>query len=226
METVVLDLFGTLVPAPTPRERTEAATRIARVLGSPTAKVEAYFSSTWQVRHDGTLPTISALAAHLVRNVQQTDAPYGPVTDVLRSLSHARLRPDPAVTDTLRSLRGAGLRLGVLSDASAEIAAAWPRSPLAALVDAAVFSCRSGAVKPDQQLYDEIRATLDTPAHGTLYVGDGGGKELRGALQAGMAVLAVRRRGPDDALAFNATGWFGPTVDTVEDLPAYIQELQ
>ncbi len=224
MEAVVLDLFGTLVPAPTPRERTEAASRLAGVLDCPTATVETYLASTWQVRHDGALPTLSALAAHLARSVQEMDAAHRPVADELRSLGQARLRPDPAVTDTLRSLHRTGLSLGVLSDGSAEIAAAWPNSPLAALVSTAVFSCHSGAVKPDQKLYDEIRAALDTPAHQILYVGDGGGDELRGAHQAGMTVLAVRRRGPCDALAFNATSWVGPTLDTVEHLPSYLQE--
>ncbi len=125
----------------------------------------------------------------------------------LRALGQARLGPAPSVLYALKSLRSKGVRLGVLSDASAEIAAAWPRSPLATLVDTAVFSCQTGTVKADQRLYGYI---CDEP---------------HGALVAGMVVVAVRRRGPAGALAFGDTGWSGPSRDSAEHLPAYLVEL-
>lgn len=55
-------------------------------------------------------------------------------------------------------------------------------------------------------------------------MGDGGGDELRGALAAGMATVAVRRRGPINALAFGDTDWSGPVLDTAEHVPAYLAE--
>ncbi|WP_158566862.1 HAD family hydrolase [Actinomadura craniellae] len=224
MDAVVLDLFGTLVAAPTPQERARAAARLAAVAGCDPAAVERYFRATWLVRHDGTLPTPTDLATHLIRAVHGPDQAVGPVTDELLALGQARLRPAPSVVHALESLRGRGLRLGILSDASAEIAAAWPKSPLAALADAAVFSCQAKATKPDQRLYSRIRAELGVPAHRTLYVGDGGGDELHGALAAGMAAVAVRRRGPANALAFGDTDWSGPILDSAEHVPAYLAE--
>lgn len=225
MEAVVLDLFGTLVTAPTPEERAHAASRVAAVVGCDTTTVERYFHDTWHVRHDGTLPTLADLAAHLVRAAHGPDAVIGPVAGELRTLGHARLVPAPSVVEALKSLRGKRIRLGILSDASAEIAATWPSSPLAELVDAAIFSCTAGAVKPDQRLYGRICAELDVQSDRTLYVGDGGGDELRGALAAGMAAVAVRRRGPIDALSFGDTDWSGPIRDAVEHVPAYLAEL-
>lgn len=221
----MLDLFGTLVTAPTPEERARAASRLAAVVGCDTTTVERYFRDTWHVRHDGTLPTLADLAAHLVCAVHGPDAAVRPVADELRALGQARLVPAPSVVYALQSLLSKRVRLGVLSDASAEIAAAWPSSPLAALVDAAVFSCDAGAVKPDQWLYARICDELDVPSDRTLYVGDGGGDELRGALAAGMAaVVAVRRRGPTNALAFGDTDWSGPVLDAAEHVPAYLAE--
>jgi len=224
VQAVVLDLFGTLVAAPTPEERASAASRVAAVAGCDTTTVESYFRDTWHVRHDGTLPTLADLAAHLVRGVHGQGAAAGPVADELRTLGQARLGPAPSVVYALKSLRAKRLRLGILSDASAEIVAAWPSSPLAALVDAAVFSCTAGAVKPDQRLYGRICAELDATSDQVLYVGDGGGDELRGALAAGMAAVAVRRRGPTNALAFGDTEWSGPVLDTAEQVPAYLAE--
>lgn len=224
MDAVVLDLFGTLVAAPTPRERVHAAVRLAHTLDCDPAVVDDYFLSTWPIRHDGTLPALADLATHLVDTVGARATAVEPVTHELRALGRARLAPDVSVVEALQSLRGQGRRLGVLSDASAEIAAAWPASSLAPLMDAAVFSCEIGCTKPDQRLYARISRELDVPVRRTLYVGDGGGDELHGALAHGMAAVAVRRRGPNDALAFGDTAWSGPVLDAIETLPTYLAE--
>jgi hypothetical protein len=88
--------------------------------------------------------------------------------------------------------------------------------------DAAVFSCDAGAVKPDQRLYGRISDESDVSSGQTLDVGDASGGELRGALAAGMAAVAVRRRGPADALAFGDIAWSGPILDAMEQVPAYL----
>jgi len=224
VEAVVFDLFGTLLAVPTPGERTRAASRLAALAGCGTAAIDRYLRDTWHIRHDGTLPTLADLARHLAHTVEAPPLAIKPVADELRALGQARLIPALSVINALKSLRSKGVRLGVLSDASAEIAAVWPESPLAGLVDAAVFSCVAGAVKPDQRLYEHIRDELGVPAHRTLYVGDGGGDELQGALAAGMTAVAVRCRGPADALTFGLTNWPGPRLEAAENVPAYLVE--
>lgn len=223
----MFDLFGTLVAAPTPADRAHAAARLATAAGCNPSAAENYLHTTWSPRHDGTLPTLPDLATDLARALcGPADAVIEAVADEFYRLGQARLIPTPSVTQVLTTLRDQGLRLGVLSDASAEIAAAWSHSPLSALVDIAVFSCQAGSVKPDQQLYRLVRDQLETPADQILYVGDGGGDELVGALTAGMTAVAVRRRGPATALAFNARDWHGPILDDVEQVPAYLADLR
>jgi putative hydrolase of the HAD superfamily len=224
LDAVVFDLFGTLVDAPTRHERVCAAAQSAVAIGGDATAVEEYLRTTWDVRHDGTLPTVIDLATHVVRTLDGPDNAVPLVADALRALAGPRLAPAASVIIMLTQLHRMGIRLGVLSDASAEIATTWPTSPLAAVVDSAVFSCQTGAVKPDQRLYSRIIGELDVPAHQTLYVGDGGGDELAGALTAGMAAVAVHRRGPADALAFGDTTWSGPRIDTAEHVPAFLLE--
>lgn len=224
MDALIFDLFGTLVEAPTPDQRGHAASRLAALLDRDAGTIVHYLRTTWRTRHDGTLPTLVSAAADLIHNVQAPDSEIGAVAQELRDLGQARLIPDPSVADALDVLRGDGLRLGILSDASAEVAATWLDSPLAPLVDGAVFSCTAGAVKPDQRLYRTICDKLNVSPQQTLYVGDGGGDELHGARTAGMTAIAVRRRGRSDALAFNDALWQGPILDSVEDLPDYIAE--
>lgn len=221
-DAVVLDLFGTVVAAPTSEDRSRAAARLGVAAGCDGMQVERYLRTTWRVRHDGSLPTLRQLAEHFLDGVGGSAARIPPVVDQLRRLGEERLGVDPSVIVALAALRDGGLRLGVLSDASADIAAAWRLGPLSLLVDAAVFSCSAGALKPDRGLYDRIRRQLGTSSGATLYVGDGGGDELRGALAAGMRALAVVRRGPADALVFGEVQWSGSTIERLEDLPAYL----
>lgn len=223
---MVLDLFGTLVDAPTSLDRAHAAERLAGAAGCQAPQVEHYLMDTWLVRNVGVLPTVPELAGHLLAAVGGAAGAAGSVEGELRALGRARLGPDTSVMLALASLRDQGLRLGVLSDASAEVAEGWSDSPFSALVHIAVFSCQAGCVKPDQRLYRRVSAELDVPANRVVYVGDGGGDELRGARQAGMTPVAVNRRGPDGALAFGHTGWSGPALATVEQVPAFLAGLR
>jgi putative hydrolase of the HAD superfamily len=149
MDAVVFDLFGTLVDAPTPADRSHAARRLATIIGCGPDDVERYLRETWQFRHDGSLATVVELARHLVGSVGGTSAIVDPVAAELHCLGRDRLVPDRSVLRTLASLVRTGLRLGLLSDAGPEIAAAWPASGLATSIDVALFSRGSGYVKPD-----------------------------------------------------------------------------
>jgi len=220
---VALDLFGTLVAAPTPTTRTTAASRLARIIGCDTKAVNDYFHGTWQDRHDGTLSLLADLAEHLVNAVAGPTTVVEPVMEELYALACSRLIPDTSVIQALTTLRRMGLRIGVLTDASAEIAAAWPESRLADTVDAAIFSCTATYTKPDHRLYARLTHALRVSPQQTLYCGDGGGDELRGATACGMTAIAVSRRGGRDALVFGEVPWSGSMISAVEDLPTYIE---
>ena len=167
---VVLDLFGTLVAAPTPAARTTAASALARVIGCDIHAVDDYLLGTWRHRHDGTLPTLSDLAEHVVNAVDGPASAIEPVMRELSALAHDRVAPDTSVMRTLTVLGDMGLRIGVLSDASADIATTWPDGRLATIVDAVVFSCAAGCTKPDRRLYARITAALGVPPRHTLGV--------------------------------------------------------
>ncbi|OSC41851.1 HAD family hydrolase [Mycobacterium decipiens] len=222
---VVLDLFGTLVGAPAAADRRRASTRLAHRIGSSPGQVEDYFLSTWTTRHDGTLPTVSALAEHLVRWVGASAVDADLVADELRAIGSDRLVADESVVQTLVLLRQMGLKVGVLSDATAEISECWETSCLAPLVDAAVFSCTAGATKPDRRLYQAICERLGATANSIVYCGDGGGNELCGAHDAGMQALGVVRRGGPDALVFGEKEWNGARISRIERLPTYVASL-
>jgi len=126
--------------------------------------------------------------------------------------ARALLEPPAETLEMLRSLRGP---LGLVSNADASEAAAWPRSPLAPLFASAVFSCDAGAAKPDPEIYLACVRALGVRADECVFVGDGGSDEMAGAKRLGMATVLyrglARRIWPDRAPAS------APAADVVVD---------
>ncbi|MFJ1845528.1 HAD family hydrolase [Streptomyces sp. NPDC088146] len=219
---LVLDLFGTLVAAPSTVERSIAASRIAEVLRVSPVIVEFALAGSWQARHDGRLRTTVEVAEHLVGRCNASDSCVKGLEQLLARLARARLQADVVLLRALGELRRGGVRLAVLSDASADIAEAWRHSDLAPYFDVVVFSCRAGAVKPELRLFSETLAALRAAPEQVLYCGDGGGDELAGAESAGMRAVRVDRRGGSHCLAFGETAWPGRTIPRVEALPSLL----
>ncbi|MEU3017321.1 HAD family hydrolase [Nocardiopsis sp. NPDC007018] len=216
---VVFDLFGTLVDAPTSEDRRAMAQEIATVTDARHEAVETLLVDSWAERHDGRLRTRASLASHFAR---RCGAPSmtNEVERLLERRAAERLEADDSVIHLMRGLRARGLRVGVLSDASADIAQEWPHCRLAQVVDAAVFSCQARRIKPHPDLYSRVSAQLAIIPERLSYCGDGGGDELRGAVAVGLRAIGVRRRGGHGALAFGAQQWNGPMLARVEDLPS------
>jgi putative hydrolase of the HAD superfamily len=219
LRAVVLDLFGTLVDAPTRHDRHHAARAIAAITEVDTHAAEETLIRTWRIRHDGRLASLDDLAGYLAQRLTGSAETRSDLARLLRRQAANRLRPDRSVVAALQRLRDHGLRIGVLSDASADVASAWQASTLAPLVDGALFSCTAHAVKPSPQLYAAILDLVGTEPAKTTFCGDGGGDELRGATAAGLAAVRVQRRGGAGTLAFGDRPWRGPHITSIEDLP-------
>ncbi|HKD96292.1 MAG TPA: HAD family hydrolase [Micromonosporaceae bacterium] len=219
---VLFDLFGTLTRAV---RRGPAHDAIARRLGCAPAAYARALNETFFDRCVGALgDPAEALAAVAAR------AGGHPGADDIRSALHDRveaLRKDitlrPEAVPVLRELRARGLRTALVSDCGPEVPSMVPGLPIAPLLDATVFSIEIARHKPDPLMYLTASARLSVRPAGCLFVGDGGSRELSGAVAAGMT--AVRLTAPDlaDHLAFDREqGWDGPTIDNLAELPRLI----
>jgi putative hydrolase of the HAD superfamily len=99
---------------------------------------------------------------------------------------HALVHVRPEILEGLRRLRALGLSLGLVSNAGLDEVVAWPESPLAPLIEAALFSCHEKVMKPDPEIYRRAAARLGVVPSDCLFVGDGGSHEHDGARRAGM----------------------------------------
>jgi putative hydrolase of the HAD superfamily len=218
---VIFDFFGTLTPSTPTRVWDDHAARSAAPLGIPARAWRAVLDASFPERATGSLGDLTATFRTLARR-------HGldPNDEALAAACAARmaaqrelfeLRAD--AVSTLTELRARGLRLGVLSDCTTELAETWPDLPLAGLVDARVLSCEEGWRKPDPELFRLIADRLEVDPPDCLYVGDGGGSELTGASRCGMQAVMLRAAdwAVNDAHA-REDNWAGPALLSLTDV--------
>jgi putative hydrolase of the HAD superfamily len=99
--------------------------------------------------------------------------------------------PTPGALTTLRWLRAGGYPTGLISMCAPDTPALWRASPLAGLIDVAVFSSDVGLRKPEPEIYLHACERLGVEPAACLYVGDGSYGELSGAAALGMRAVLV-----------------------------------
>jgi putative hydrolase of the HAD superfamily len=220
-DAVIFDLFGTLVDIFSLEEYRVFIKDMCAVLGvSP-----ADFMNRWDEKADeralGTVPVAEQLAA-LCRDLGVDVTPERLARAVEMRVDFVRgvLVPRGDAASTLAALRERGLKVGVISDCSEEVVAAWPSTPLAPLVHEAVMSAAVGLKKPDPAIYALACERLGVAADKCLFVGDGGSRELSGASAVGMEAVLIRVPGDagDDAFRRDAEEWDGARVAALQEV--------
>jgi putative hydrolase of the HAD superfamily len=220
---VVFDFYSTLTPPGADAVWQRHTAAVAGLLGVAPARLAEELSASFPDRMSGALgdagQTMAALAA---RSGGRPDPDQVAAAVALRQeLQTTLFALRPEAPGVLAGLRAAGLRIGLVSDCTWELPTAWPRLPLAALVDAPVFSCVEGTRKPDPRLFHAVADRLGVEPAGCLYVGDGGGRELTGASAVGMT--AVLLAGPDwhpTGAIDRERGWTGARISSLTELTA------
>lgn len=217
---VVFDLFGTLVTWPSDGG-IERAVPLARVIGLDPEAFWPWWRRTRDGRDSGHFTVESALRwiGDELR-LALDDAELPRAIEANRAFFRRVLEPRAGAIETLTTLRERGLKLGLMSDCALEVARLWPEAALSRALDAAVFSCELGARKPDPRLYARACELLDVWPSACVYVGNGDGDELAGALRGGMR--AILFTGPGEREGRAAKEWAGRRI---AELPQVIDLL-
>jgi putative hydrolase of the HAD superfamily len=133
--------------------------------------------------------------------------------------------PRPEAEPVLRELKARKLKIGLISDCSAEATVEWPRTSLANLFDVVVFSCQVGMKKPDPRIYRKALQGLDVPAVYGLYLGDGSSHELSGAEAVGLTpvMLKVPDEGHPDVYRVDQEEWPGESISGLKEIFKYLE---
>ena len=183
---VVFDLWNTIAEWP---EAMWAEKRplVAERLGLTLEEFEErWYGDLAQVREMG--PIADALAV------------FGPspeavaeVTELRRVVTVKGLTPVPGAVETITALRERGLKTGLITVCSEDVAQLWPETRFHGLFDAEVFSATCGLRKPDPRIYRLALDQLEVEADEAMFVGDGDNDELAGAERAGMTAVLLER---------------------------------
>ncbi|HEX4221616.1 MAG TPA: HAD-IA family hydrolase, partial [Pseudonocardiaceae bacterium] len=143
----------------------------------------------------------------------------------IRLATYAKMaEPRANAVEVLTTLRADGLRIGLLSDCSADLPELWPGLPLAGLVDEPVFSARVGERKPHPKMYTTVCQQLGVEPEECLYVGDGGSNELTGASAFGMRAVLIADADWATGHRFDSDDdWHGETITDLTEVPALLR---
>ena len=219
MTAVIFDFYGTLTPVSPAQAWAGNAARLADVFGAPPDALVRVLDDSFPERISGALgdvaQTMQVVAQRL--GVTLTPGQLAEAAATRRAVQEAMFALRPEALAVIRDLRARGLKIGLVSDCTSELPDAWARLPLAALVDAPVFSCVERTRKPDPALFLAAASRLSVDPAGCLYIGDGGGRELTGASALGMR--AVLLAGPDWRGEHSSEAdWTGPRISSLTQL--------
>jgi putative hydrolase of the HAD superfamily len=208
---VVFDLWETLVDWD-PEQSRSFRERVARRIGVTPERFDElwYEADAYLARESGPLaPGIEAVCL-----AAGCEAPVDEVVGWRLELTRRTLVPREGVCATLATLRERGLRVGLISNCSEDVAMVWSETELAPHVDAAVFSATARCVKPQARIYGLACAELGVAPEDCLFVGDGANDELEGARRVGMTPVLVHRPGEDPAWE-GLREWAGPRITSI-----------
>lgn len=192
---VLFDLFHTLASVPPPALAGEV----------PVSEILGVSSQDWHRLYyeEDVLGRCLGKVHDSVEAMRRVTHALDPTVDEARILAAVESRRrrfelglvaiEPATLRALDRLRAAGIRIGLVSDAGADDVESWERSPLRTRLDATVFSYQLGFRKPDPRIYKHGLQALEVRPEDTVFVGDGGSDEHRGARAVGMRSVLVTR---------------------------------
>lgn len=221
-DAVVFDLYGTLVDFGPDRAYAEAHARMSELLGIESKEFRRRWLDTIRDRSIGKFGGLEDTILHICKEMGAS-----PSRELLRQAADIRLTmikrfllPREGVPETMASLKDLGLKVGLITDCSAETETAWPETPMAPLVDVPLFSCSEGVCKPDPRIFLSSCERLGTTPDRCLYVGDGGSQELTGAKAVGMYPVLIRVEYDEfmDSYRPDALAWEGPRISSIPEV--------
>lgn len=193
VDAVVFDFYGTLIPSTPEAAWRQQAYAMAEVLGADGDDMHEAFVASYPMRMVGALGGVEQTVEHLARRLGLAVTPEQVLraAHIRRTLHRQLLTPRPDAVSTLAALRDKGLRVGVVSDCSAELPEEWGGLELSRSVDVAVFSSVERRRKPDHRLFQSCVRRLGVAADRSIYVADGVGRELEAATAIGMRAYCL-----------------------------------
>jgi putative hydrolase of the HAD superfamily len=209
IRAVIFDLWDTLVDYPV-----DAAAELERRWAERLGQDPEAFRRLWREQRAAreTGPLVDGFRAAGI-----DEAAVEELLAMRHEFTRGALVPREGATETLRRLRELGLRLGLISVCSEEVALLWQETPFAGLFDSTVFSATCGLRKPDPEIYLLACRELGVEPRDCVFVGDGANDELAGAERVGMDAVLIHR--PEQEPHWpEVRGWRGRRITSIPEV--------
>jgi putative hydrolase of the HAD superfamily len=222
-ETVIFDLFGTLVDH-FPSSARQMHHEMVAVLEVPYEQFNPLWGRTTEMRVIGAFETVEASIQYVLdkMNAHARAEQIQKAVAIRMQYIKNTLRPKSDAITTLNELRRRRYRLGLLSNCSVEIPLLWPETDFAGAIDTPIFSCLARLKKPDERIYHLACEQLGTKPESCLYIADGEDYELAAAARIGLQAVLIRSAAEESlsGLHREAREWRGSAISTLAEVLA------
>lgn len=225
-QAVLFDLFGTLVPSPPLTGYRQMVDSIAETVGVPTDDFYEKWMSVNSHRLSGTFNSSEGDIEHVAGlfELRLTTDQMNRCMQARRSAMYEWVKPKPDAVASLEELVGSGLKLAIVTDCVFDVPAIWPETEFAPFFNAMVFSCEQRVRKPHRQMYETALGQLGIGAADSVFVGDGGSRELDGARDLGIdAFLLDDKPEYTEVLRVDVSEWQGPSINGLAEVAGLVR---
>lgn len=224
-ESIIFDLFGTLVNNPTRQEYQKLLSQMASILSIPSENFSRLWMETSIKRAIGIFKTIEENINYICNEllVNSNEDQINKILELRRSLIRKDLTPKSDAIGTLSKLKKMGYKIGLISNCSADIPILWKYTQFAKFIDVVILSCSVGLKKPDPKIYRLACEKLDVKPQNCLYIGDGDSHELAGATQVGMEAILIRDSSQEDPYYIDMEEWNGQKISTLKEVLNFLK---
>ncbi len=183
------DLFYTLIKLE-PYEKEDS--REYNLLGISKKEWDSNSEFNYENRARGRITSPEKIVSDLVKNCRPDASPeiIKAVFDVRKDrFRRAMVEIDTDILKTIQELHKRNKKITLISNADAFDTLFWKDSPLFPFFNETVFSCDTGLMKPDAAIYDFAVRKTGADKSRSVFIGDGGFNELKGAKDAGLTAI-------------------------------------
>jgi putative hydrolase of the HAD superfamily len=217
---VIFDLYGTLVENFPASQSGEVLSRMAEVLGVPPAAFSSQWTKAFGDRMTGVHDNFQACTKSICLRLgaEPTAEQIDKAAAIRFELTHREVTSCmEGAVEVLSYLKKSGYKTGLVSNCSMETVKVWPQSLLAPFIDAPVFSCVEGVMKPDPRLFQIVMERLNVRGAECLYVADGMSRELATASELGMQALLIKVP-HDSEYEHDREEWHGASIASLQEI--------
>ena len=225
-KAVIFDLYGTLVHNFPYTESNDILKRMALELTVSPEDFMSMWHDGFEKRMTGVFRNYQDCIGYICRQLRTPvrDDKVELAASIRFEMNGREVRkPRDGAIEVLEYLKSNDCKIGLISDCSMETTMVWKDSPLSTLIDEPVFSCLVGVKKPDPQIYQIAVDRLSVSPEECIYVADGIGRELDGAMEFGMYPVQILVPGEDDYDPYRAE-WNGPVISSLREVIALVND--